>query len=390
MKKLILIILDSFGVGELEDAYKFGDEGSNTFLNIAKSTESLKIPNLLQLGLGNIQGLNTDMAVANPTGAFGKAKEKFDGKDTTGGHWEIAGLVLDKPFRTYPDGFPKDVMDAFEAKIGTKTLGNYPASGTVIINELGEEHVKTGYPIVYTSADSVFQIAMHEDVIPIERQYEICEIAREMLKGEHLVGRVIARPFEGEAGNYKRTERRKDYSVTPPHDTVLDALKNAGKTVFAIGKIEDIFNRKGITDVIHSTNNGAGIEATYKAMSQEFEGLVFTNLVDFDMLYGHRNDVEGYAKALSYFDERLPEIIDLMNDEDVLMIAADHGCDPTTASTDHSREHIPILVYGKSIIAGKDIGVRDSFSDIAATIAEFFEIPFNVGESFLDEVTKKD
>ncbi len=388
MKKLILIILDSFGVGELEDAYKFGDEGSNTFLHIAEMSDKLKIPNLIQLGLANIQGLNSDMAVKTPAGAFGKAKEKFDEKDTTGGHWEIAGLVLEKPFRTYPNGFPKDVMDAFEAKIGTKTLGNYPASGTEIIKTLGEEHLKTGYPIVYTSADSVFQIAMHEGIIPIERQYEICQIARDMLQGEHLVGRVIARPFEGDPGNFKRTERRRDYSVTPPRDTVLDALKNAGKKVFAIGKIEDIFNRKGITDVIHSTNNAAGIEATYKAMKQEFEGLVFTNLVDFDMLYGHRNDVDGYAEALSYFDERLPNIIDLMGEEDMLIIAADHGCDPTTASTDHSREYIPILAYGKDVAAGTDIGVRESFADIGATVAEFFDVTFGVGESFLKEITK--
>ncbi|MEX1307406.1 MAG: phosphopentomutase [Eubacteriales bacterium] len=388
MKKVILIILDSFGVGELEDAYKFGDEGSNTFLNIAKKSEYLKIPNLLKLGLANIQGLNSDMAVAQPTGAFGKAKEVFAGKDTTGGHWEIAGLVLDKPFRTYPDGFPKDVMDEFEAKIGTKTLGNYPASGTEIIKVLGEEHMKTGYPIVYTSADSVFQIAMHEAIIPIERQYEICQIARDMLRGEHLVGRVIARPFEGEPGSFKRTERRRDYSVTPPHDTVLDVLKNAGKKVFAIGKIEDIFNRKGITDVIHSTNNAAGIEATYKAMKQDFEGLVFTNLVDFDMLYGHRNDVDGYAKALSYFDERLPNIIELMGDEDLLLIAADHGCDPSTPSTDHSREHIPVLAYGKGVKPGTDLGVRESFADIAATVAAYFEIPFSVGQSFLDQMKK--
>ncbi len=388
MKKVVLIILDSFGVGELEDAYKFGDEGSNTFLHIAEKSTKLHIPNMLAMGLANIQGLNSKLAVENPSGAYGKAKEKFEEKDTTGGHWEIAGLILDKPFKTYPNGFPKEIMDEFESKIGTKTLGNYPASGTEIIKELGEEHVKTGYPIVYTSADSVFQIAMHEDVIPIERQYEICRIAREMLQGDNLVGRVIARPFAGSPGNFQRTERRRDYSVTPPRDTVLDALKNAGKKVFAIGKIEDIFNHKGITDVIHSTNNAAGIEATYTAMKQDFEGLVFTNLVDFDMLYGHRNNVDGYAEALSYFDERLPDIIALLGDEDILMIAADHGCDPTTPSTDHSREYIPILAYGKTVKANIDLGVRDSFSDIGATIAEFFEVPFVVGKSFLKDISK--
>ena len=388
MKRVILIILDSFGVGELEDAASFGDEGSNTFINIAKATDKLKIPNLLNMGLGNIQGLGGEYAVESPVGAYGKAKEKFAGKDTTGGHWEIAGLILEKPFRTYPDGFPPEVMEPFEAAIGTKTLGNYPASGTVIIQDLGEEHVETGYPIVYTSADSVFQIACHEDVIPIERQYEICQIARDILRDDHLVGRVIARPFIGEAGKFTRTERRRDFSVTPPRDTVLDALKNAGKKVVAIGKIEDIFNRKGITDVIHSTNNAAGIDATMDVMQKEFEGLVFTNLVDFDMLYGHRNNVEGYAEALSYFDVHLPKIMSLLGEEDMLMIAADHGCDPTTVSTDHSREHIPVLAYGSMVKPNTDIGVRASFSDIAATIAEYFGVSFETGKSFLSEIKK--
>ena len=388
MKRVILIVLDSFGVGELEDAASFGDEGSNTFINIAKVTDKLKIPNLLNMGLGNIQGLGGEYAVESPVGAYGKAKEKFAGKDTTGGHWEIAGLILEKPFRTYPDGFPPEVMEPFEAAIGTKTLGNYPASGTVIIQDLGEEHVKTGYPIVYTSADSVFQIACHEDVIPIERQYEICQIARDILRDDHLVGRVIARPFIGEAGKFTRTERRRDFSVTPPRDTVLDALKNAGKKVVAIGKIEDIFNRKGITDVIHSTNNAAGIDATMDVMQKEFEGLVFTNLVDFDMLYGHRNNVEGYAEALSYFDVHLPKIMSLLGEEDMLMIAADHGCDPTTVSTDHSREHIPVLAYGSMVKPNTDIGVRASFSDIAATIAEYFGVSFETGKSFLSEIKK--
>ena len=312
MKKAVLIVLDSFGVGELPDAVSFGDEGSNTFLNIAKSTDQLEIPNLLNMGLGNIQGLGGEYAVQAPLGAFGKANEKFAGKDTTGGHWEMAGLILEHPFRTYPDGFPPEVMDAFEAKIGTQTLGNYPVSGTVIIQKLGEEHMKTGYPIVYTSADSVFQIACHEDIIPIERQYDICRIAREILRGDHLVGRVIARPFIGTPGAFRRTERRRDFSVTPPRDTVMNALKNAGKRVYAVGKIEDIFNRKGITDVMHSTNNADGIAATMDALKMDFDGLLFTNLVDFDMLYGHRNNVDGYAKALSEFDDHLPQILDLL------------------------------------------------------------------------------
>jgi phosphopentomutase len=390
MKRVVLIVLDSFGVGEMNDADKFGDQGSNTFINIAKNSDNLNIPNLLSMGLGNIDGLPSDYRVNETMGSYGRAKEKFFGKDTTGGHWEIAGLVLDKPFRTYKDGFPKDVMDEFEKRIGRKTLGNYASSGTVILEELGDEHVKTGFPIVYTSADSVFQIACHEDVIPIKKQYEICQIARDMLIGEHLVGRVIARPFIGESGHYARTERRKDYSVTPPKDTLLDHIKSNGKSVYAIGKIEDIFNKKGITDIVHSTNNNDGIDATIKAMKKDFEGLIFTNLVDFDMLYGHRNDPDGYAKALSFFDQRFPDIIDCLKDEDILILTADHGCDPTTKSTDHSREHIPILVYGKNIKRNNNLGTRSSFADIASTIKEYLEITGDIeGQSFLNEITNK-
>ncbi len=387
MKRVVLIVLDSFGVGQMDDADLFGDEGSNTFINIAKNSDKLNIPNLLNIGLGNIDGMIDAYKVKSPIGAYGKAKEQFFGKDTTGGHWEIAGLVIDKPFKTYPNGFPDYIMDEFEKRIGRKTLGNYASSGTVILEKLGQQHVETGYPIIYTSADSVFQIACHEDVIPIEELYEICQIARDLLVGDDLVGRVIARPFTGENGDFKRTERRKDYSVTPPKDTVLDYIKNDGKKVFAVGKIEDIFNRKGITDIVHSTNNEAGINATIEAISSEFEGLIFTNLVDFDMLYGHRNNVDGYASALSYFDDRLPEIINSLKDDDILMLTADHGCDPTTASTDHSREHVPILVCGKNIKQNINLGVRSSFADISATISDYLEIETDLaGQSFLDKI----
>jgi len=387
MKRVVLIVLDSFGVGEMQDAHLFGDEGSNTMINIAKNSDKLDIPNMRNLGLGNIDGIDDILKVANPTGVYGKAKEQFQGKDTSGGHWEIAGLVIEKPFKTYPDGFPDYIMNEFEEKIGRNTLGNYASSGTVILDKLGKEHMETGFPIVYTSADSVFQIACHEDIIPIDEQYRICQIARDMLVGDDLVGRVIARPFTGDIGTFKRTERRKDYSVTPMSNTVLDLIKNAGKKVFAIGKIEDIFNRKGITYIVHSTNNEAGIEATIEAIKTDFEGLIFTNLVDFDMLYGHRNNVDGYAKALSAYDKRLPEIMASLKDDDLLIMTADHGCDPTTPSTDHSREHIPILATGKNLAKNVNLATRSSFGDIAATIAQYLEIDYDlVGESFLDKI----
>ncbi|ADH60276.1 phosphopentomutase [Thermoanaerobacter mathranii subsp. mathranii str. A3] len=385
-KRVILIVLDSVGVGELPDAYRFGDEGSNTLGHVTEKT-GVELPNMGQLGLGNIIPLKSVPENPNAIGGYGKMAEKSAGKDTTTGHWEIAGLFINKPFPTYPNGFPDEIIKEFEKRIGRKVLGNKPASGTEIIKELGEEHVKTGFPIVYTSADSVFQVAAHEDVIPPVELYRICEIAREILKGDHAVGRVIARPFTGSSGNFVRTENRRDFSLKPFEPTILDMLKEAGYEVFAIGKIEDIFAGQGITGKNHTTNNDEGITATIKAMDEVKDGLIFTNLVDFDMLYGHRNDVEGYAKALKNFDDRLPEIMEKLTKEDLLIITADHGCDPATESTDHSREYVPLLVYSPLMKHGVNLGVRSTYADIAATIAEVFEVGSTKhGTSFLREL----
>lgn len=382
--KVILIVLDSAGIGELPDAKNYGDEGSNTISNIALKRGKLNIPNLIKLGLGNIEGVHSLDKVQSPVGAYGRALEKSKGKDTTTGHWEISGVILDKPFPTYPNGFPDDLIREFESRIGTKIIGNKPASGTEIIKELGDIHVKTGYPIVYTSADSVFQIAAHENVIPVNRLYDICGIARAMLTGEHSVSRVIARPFVGVSGEYKRTESRRDFSIKPVKPTMLDFIKDAGLNVKAVGKIEDIFSGEGITESVHTTNNNDGIEQTITYASEDFKGLIFTNLVDFDMLYGHRNDVEGYAKALEYFDSNLPRIIKAMGNNDILIITADHGCDPTTPSTDHSREYIPILVYGKTV-KPNPLGTRKSFADIGRTVCDLLGVNANIcGDSFKD------
>jgi len=388
INRVILIVLDSAGVGELPDAAEYGDCGSNTLGNIAANANDFYLKNLRQLGLGMISGAERIGKVESPIGSFGKMAEKSKGKDTTTGHWEISGIILDKPFPTYPDGFPKELIERYEELIGTKTLGNKPASGTVIIDELGDEHVWTGFPIVYTSADSVFQIAAHEEVISIERLYEICQIARELLQGEHGVGRIIARPFVGTSGNYKRTERRKDYSLEPTGKTMLDAIKENGLEVAAVGKIEDIFAFKGITKSVHTHNNNEGINQTIEYIKEEFKGLVFTNLVDFDMVYGHRNDVQGYANALMEFDSRLPEIMDNLREDDLLIITADHGCDPTTPSTDHSREYVPLIVYGKGTKKGINLGTRISFADISATVLDLLGIsPLNSnGISFLKEI----
>ncbi|HHW56876.1 MAG TPA: phosphopentomutase [Clostridia bacterium] len=389
LKKVILIVLDSVGVGELPDAYKFGDEGTNTLGHVVEKT-SIELPNMWKLGLGNIIPLKTVSSNPNPIGAYGKMAEKSAGKDTTTGHWEIAGLIVEKPFPTYPNGFPPDIIEEFERRIGRRVLGNKPASGTEIIKELGEEHVETGYPIVYTSADSVFQIAAHEEVIPVGELYKMCEIAREILKGDHAVGRVIARPFIGISGNFVRTGNRRDFSLKPFESTVLDMLKQAGYEVYAIGKIEDIFAGQGITNKNHTTNNDEGITATIEAMNIVKIGLIFTNLVDFDMIYGHRNDVEGYAKALKHFDNRLPEIMGKLTEEDLLIITADHGCDPTTPGTDHTREYVPLLVYSPLMKEGVNLGVRSTYSDVAATIAEIFNIgPTKNGTSFLKELPLK-
>lgn len=363
------MVLDSVGIGELPDARLYNDEGSNTLGNIARLQEGFAIPNLVAMGLGNIDYNNVIPMTKQATAAYGKANEQSAGKDTTTGHWEICGSILSKPFPTFPNGFPKDFMEAFEAKIGHKTIGNKSASGTVIINELGEEHLKTKCPIVYTSADSVFQVAMHEDIFPIEEQYAICQTAREMLQGEMEVGRVIARPFEGTTDNFSRTSRRKDFAVNPP-DNLLDAVSNKDMEVYSIGKIVDIFNGKGITQYVKTANNQEGITQTIEAIKQDFEGLIFTNLVDFDMLFGHRRDIPGYANALMEFDKRLPEITAALKEGDLLIITADHGNDPSAPGTDHTREYIPILNYGACVKQGATIGTRTSFADIAATIAE--------------------
>lgn len=390
MKRAIVIVLDSLGVGELPDAAAYGDTGSNTLGNIAvamKNEAWFKLENLKRMGLGHIEGVEHIEKTENPQGSMGRLGEMSRGKDTTTGHWEIAGIILDNAFPTYPDGFPDEVINAFEEAIGRKCIGNYPASGTAIIEELGEEHMRTGYPIVYTSADSVFQIAAHESIIPIEQLYEMCEKARNILKGKHGVGRVIARPFEGQPGSFKRTDRRKDFSLKPIKKTVLDFTKEQGFEVRAVGKIEDIFAGQGITHAVHSNGNMDGVNRTIEWIKDDFSGILFTNLVDFDMLYGHRNNAEGYARAIEEFDRRLPEITGAMKDDDILIITADHGCDPTTESTDHSREYVPLLVYGKPVKKGVNLYTRDSFSDIAATVAEYLGVEAQIeGKSFLKEI----
>lgn len=386
MKRVTLIVLDSLGIGELPDAKSYGDSGANTLGHIVDKMESFNIPNLRKLGFGNIQGAAGDrLAVENPIGAFGKFKEKSKGKDTITGHWEIAGLYTEIPFKTYPDGFPKNFMKSYEEAIGVETLGNYAASGTEIIEELGHEHESTGKPIIYTSADSVFQIAANTAVIPLERLYEICEIARKMLVGDVACGRVIARPYIlDENGNRTRTSERKDYAVSPSGKTVLDNVKATGKTVYAVGKISDIFNGQGVTTSVHTDDNMDGVDKTIEALKQNFEGFIFTNLVDFDSKFGHRRDAVGYGKAIEEFDTRLPEIIAAMGDEDVLMLCADHGNDPVHAGWDHTREHIPVIIYGKEIKSSVDLETRESFADIGATISEILEAEkTEIGESFL-------
>jgi phosphopentomutase len=387
INRVILIVLDSVGIGELPDAGLYGDVGSNTIGNISKAIKDFSLPNLEKLGLGCIPGALNIHKADKPIGCFGRMAEKSKGKDTTTGHWEISGIVLDKAFPTYSNGFPKDLVEKFEQLIGTKTIGNKVASGTEIIKELGEEHVKTGFPIIYTSADSVLQIAAHEEVISIDRLYEICQIAREMLVGEHSVGRVIARPFVGALGDFKRTDLRRDLSLEPVGKTMLDTIKESNFEVAAVGKIEDIFAKRGITKAVHNHNDQDGINHTIDYMKDTKKGLIFTNLVDFDMLYGHRNDVEGYAKNLKDFDDRLPEIMNAMKEDDILIITADHGCDPTTPSTDHSREYVPLIVYGKNIEAGVDLGTRKTFADISATILELLGLTkLENGTSFTNEI----
>ena len=388
MKRVVLIVMDSMGVGALPDAEKYGDKGADTFGHIVLENSNFEIPNLRELGLGNIPGVaDGKLKIDEPVGDFGKIKELSIGKDTITGHWEITGLETKTPFKTYPDGVPKEFMEAFEKKIGVGCLGNYPASGTEIIEELGPEHEKTGKPIVYTSADSVFQIAANTDVIPLGRLYEICEAARKLLVGDWACGRVIARPYIMENGKRVRTSDRKDYAVSPSGETLLDKVKKTGKTVYAIGKISDIFNGQGVTQAVHTDNNMDGVNKTITALKQRFEGFIFTNLVDFDSKFGHRRDPIGYGQAIMEFDHRLPEIIMAMEDDDLLMICADHGNDPVHSGWDHTREYVPILVWGKKIKAGMDLGVRSSFADIGATIAEYLDAePTHIGESFLKEI----
>ena len=388
MKRVFLIVLDSVGIGEMPDADKYGDVGSNT-MKACFNNKNFSMPNMEKMGLFNIDGMDYAKSYENPTASFAKMKEVSNGKDTIIGHWEIAGIESGRPLPTYPNGFPESVIEEFEQKTGRKTLCNRPYSGTEVIKDFGKESVETGKLIVYTSADSVFQIAAHEDVVSVEELYKYCEIARAMLVGEHAVGRVIARPFKGEYPNYVRTTNRHDFALAPPEKTMLDFIKDSGKSVIAIGKISDIFAGRGVTEKILTKGNEDGINKTLEVMDRDFEGLCFVNLVDFDMLYGHRNNVDGYAAALSFFDKKLSEICAKLRADDVLIITADHGCDPTTASTDHSREYTPMVIFGNNIKQGVNLGVRSGFADTGATVLEYLGIKEkNKGSSFLKDVIK--
>lgn len=384
-ERVIWIVLDSVGIGAMPDAAAYGDEGSDTLGNIARQRK-LELPNLGRLGLGNIRPLDGIPPNDHPAGAFGKCTLASPGKDTTTGHWEMAGIILEKPFPTYPHGFPTEIIHAFEEKVGRRTLGNKAASGTEIIQELGEEHVRTGFPIVYTSADSVFQIAAHEKVVPLDELYRMCEIARRILRGPNEVGRVIARPFEGGPGHFVRTANRKDYAVPPPEGMLLDQLASKQVIVYSIGKISDIFLGRGITHSVKTKNNADGMQKTIEAMHQHPKGLIFVNLVDFDQQFGHRNDVKGYAAALESVDRWLPAME--LNATDMLILTADHGCDPTTLSTDHSREYTPLIVYGNRVRNGVALGTRATLADIGQTVAENFETSIPAGISFLEDIHK--
>lgn len=386
MKRVFLIVLDSFGVGEMPDAGDFGDKGANT-LRSCFDTGILNVPNMRRLGLFNIDGVSSGEKTNSPEGAFLRIAERSKGKDTTTGHWEIAGCVSEKAFPTFPNGFPPEVIEQFEKATGRKVLCNKPYSGTQVIADYGREHMETGALIVYTSADSVFQIAAHESIVPVETLYEYCRAAREILKGEYAVGRVIARPFEGEHP-FKRTSRRHDFSLTPPKDTALDILSQNGREVIGVGKIYDIFAGKGVTKADRKIGNGADMEITDKFRETDFEGLCFTNLVDFDMQYGHRRDPKGYANALNEFDRWFGEFMKKMLPEDTVIITADHGCDPCHSGTDHTREYIPVLVYGENILP-KNLGTRNCFGDIGATVLEMLGVSGKVdGESFAGEILK--
>jgi phosphopentomutase len=384
-RRIIWIVLDSVGIGEMPDAAAYGDAGSDTLGNIAR-LRPLRLPHMASLGLGNIKPLTGIPAAQAPAGAFGRCALASPGKDTTTGHWEMAGIHLEKPFPLYPRGFPREVMDEFERRIGRSSLGNKAASGTEIIKELGAEHMRTGSPIVYTSADSVFQVAAHEEVIPLWELYKICETARAILRGPFEVGRVIARPFTGSPRSFTRTPNRKDYVVPPPRGMLLDRLEEAGVGVHSVGKIFDVFLGRGIRDYEKTKNNGEGMAKTLEAMSAIDDGLIFVNLVDFDQQFGHRNDVEGYAQALEQFDTWLPELQAVLRDGDLAILTADHGCDPTTPSTDHSREYVPLLAAGPRVRAGVDLGLRPTLSDLGQTVARNFGVEIQKGTSFLPQL----
>lgn len=387
-QRVYLIVLDSFGIGHAPDAADFGDEGANTLYTITHSKE-YDTPNMRKLGLSCIDGVDYLEKSDNIVGSYGRMQEASKGKDTTIGHWEIAGIVSENALPTYPNGFPKEVLDEFSKRTGREVLCNKPYSGTDVIRDYGEEHVRTGKLIVYTSADSVFQIAAHEDIVPVEELYKYCEIAREILVGEYGVGRVIARPFVGEAPNFQRTTNRHDFSLLPPRDTMLDVLQKEGYDTYGVGKIYDIFAGKGIAHTQRIQGNVDGMEKTIQLQDKDFNGLCFVNLVDFDMLYGHRNDIEGYAKAATVFDKQLGTFMERMQPQDILMITADHGCDPGFKGTDHSRECVPFLAYGEQVKKGVNMGTRKTFSDIAATILDIFGIDSRLdGTSFKDEILK--
>jgi len=388
INRVVVIVLDGVGAGEAPDANLYGDVGSNSLGNTALAIGGLDLPNFEKLGLGHITPIKGVQPISNPEGSFGKLQPKSAGKDTISGHWELMGIYLPKPLPTYPNGFPQEIIDEFKKRTGYDVLGNIPASGTEIIQKYGLEHIQTGKPILYTSADSVFQIAAHEEIIPVEKLYKLCEIAREMLTGEHAVGRVIARPFlGGQPGQYKRTENRRDFPLIPSGKTMLEKLVESGRDVYSVGKIDDIFAHRGITKSYHSENNPDAILSLLEVLPMHFEGMVFVNLIEFDMIYGHRNDPQGYAGALKRVDDIIPKIKELMHPSDLILFTADHGVDPTTPGTDHSRECAPLLIFGEKIKQGVDLGTRETFSDVAATIAEIFSLPPpELGVSFLHKI----
>lgn len=390
MNRVIWMIIDSVGIGALPDSEKFGDKGVNTLGNIVKAHSDINIPNLRKLGIGNIDEADFIDSIESPIGAFGKCAEVSQGKDTTTGHWEMTGVLVETPFKTFENGFPKEIIDEFEKRTGRKVVGNKPASGTAILDEYGEHQMQTGDVIVYTSADSVFQIAAHEEIIPLDELYKMCEIAREIMMGDNAVARIIARPYVGSGvGQFSRTSNRRDYSLDPFEPTVLDMIKESNLDVIGVGKIEDIFNGQGITEAIHTKDNMDGVDQTINYMKQDNNGLIFTNLVDFDSKYGHRRDTLGYKEALEEFDARLPEIIENMRDEDTLIINADHGNDPTYKGTDHTREYIPVLVYGKQVKEGFNLGIRTSFADIGATVNDLLNVSLpKHGTSFKQDIMK--